>query len=95
MIRAFDADGLLTVIRTEVQRSLGGGARKPPPSPFVLGTVDSAYSGSGRPKVVVDGDTVAAGPYPYVASYTPAAGDRVLMARVGVAGKMVILGKVV
>jgi hypothetical protein len=88
-------DALLQIIRDEVQRALGGGARKPPPSPFALGTVDSAYSGSGRPKVVLDGDTVPAGPYPYLASYTPAAGDRVLLARVGVAGKFVVLGKVV
>jgi hypothetical protein len=90
-----NADMLLQIIRDEVQRTLGGGSRKPPPSRFVLGTIDSAYSGSGRPKVVLDGDTVPAGPYPYLSSYTPAANDRVLMARVGVSGKFVILGKVV
>lgn len=95
MIRALPADALLQIIRDEAQRVLGGSDRKPAPAPFVLGTVDSAYSGSGRPKVVLDGDTVAAGPYPYLASYTPAAGDRVLLARVGVSGKFVVLGKVV
>ncbi|GMA55482.1 hypothetical protein GCM10025857_68390 [Alicyclobacillus contaminans] len=44
----------------------------------------------------MDGDTsqTPAGPYPYLASYTPAAGDRVLLARVGVSGKFVIQGKV-
>ncbi|GMA52075.1 hypothetical protein GCM10025857_68110 [Alicyclobacillus contaminans] len=90
-------DKFLGIIRTEVQRALGGSDRKPPPAPFVLGTIDPSYSGSGRPKVVVDGDTsqTPAGPYPYLASYTPAAGDRVLLARVGVSGKFVIQGKVV
>jgi hypothetical protein len=89
-------DLMLQIIRDEVQRALGGGSRKPPPSSFALGTIDPDYtSGSGRPQVVVDGDTVPAGPYPYLSTYTPAAGDRVLMARVGVSGKFVVLGKVI
>ncbi|WP_067924895.1 hypothetical protein [Alicyclobacillus shizuokensis] len=89
-------DTLLQIIRNEVKRAQGGSDRKPPPAAFALGTIDPAYTAdAGRPKVVVDGDTVPAGPYPYLSSYTPAANDRVLMARVGVAGKFVILGSIV
>lgn len=65
----------------------------PPQNGYRLGKVDPAYS-SGRPKVVFDGETTASGKqYPYLASYTPAAGDRVLLA--AVAGSYVVLGKIV
>lgn len=44
------------------------------------GTVDPAYT-SGLPKVTFDGVAgLSAAGYPYLASYTPAAGDRVLLA---------------
>lgn len=87
---------VLDIVRAEVRRELGGGNRKRVPPLFVLGKIDPAYT-SGRPKVVFDDDTsqTATGPYPYVSSYTPAADDRVLLARVGVSGKYVILGKIV
>ncbi|MCL6453543.1 MAG: hypothetical protein K6T78_07935 [Alicyclobacillus sp.] len=60
-----------------------------------MATVDPGYT-SGKPKIVFDDDTsrTPVGPYPYLASYTPAANDRVLLLRVGVAGKYVVLGKV-
>lgn len=58
-----------------------------------LGKVDPAYA-SGRPKIIFDGETTVSGKkYPCLASYTPAAGDRVLMLKV--AGSYVILGKIV
>lgn len=57
-----------------------------------LGTVDPGYV-SGLPQVTVDGDAGLTGPYAHLASYTPAAGDRVLLIPQGttfvVAGKAV------
>lgn len=60
---------------------------------FRLGTIPGDYV-SGRPTVQFDGESTASTrTYPYLASYTPAAGDRVLVAMVGHSG--VVLGKVV
>jgi hypothetical protein len=60
---------------------------------FRLGTIPAGYSG-GRPQVQFDGENApSARTWPYLASYTPAAGDRVLVAMVGSSG--VVLGKVV
>lgn len=60
---------------------------------FRLGKIDPLYS-TGRPKIVFDGETIASTKqYPYLAPYTPTAGDRVLLARV--AGSYVIIGKVI
>ena len=68
-------------------------AGNPQQSMFKLGRIDPAYSGSGRPKVVFDGETTASGKqYPYLSIYTPAANDRILLA--AVAGSYVILGKI-
>ncbi|MFO7295797.1 MAG: hypothetical protein C0P72_007215 [Clostridia bacterium] len=62
--------------------------------PFTLGKIDPAYSGSGRPRVIFDGNTtVSSKTYPYLSSYTPQANDRVILANVG--GTHVILGKIV
>jgi hypothetical protein len=60
---------------------------------FSLGVIQSGYT-SGRPKVKFDGDTTfSSKQYPYVASYTPASNDRVILANVG--GSHVILGKII
>ncbi len=60
---------------------------------FLLGTIAAGYV-SGRPTVKLDGDdTAGSKTYPYLASYAPAAGDRVLVAKV--AHGAVILGKVI
>ena len=60
---------------------------------FRLGAIASGYT-SGRPQVQFDGESSASTKqYPYLDSYTPAADDRVLVARVG--KTWVILGKVV
>ena len=60
---------------------------------YRLGTVDSIYI-SGRPQIIFDGETIASTKqYPYMASYTPYAGDRVLM--LIVANSFVILGKII
>jgi hypothetical protein len=58
-----------------------------------LGVVPSNYS-SGKPQIIFDGEeTAGTKTYPYLSSYTPSAGDRVLM--VNIAGSHVVLGKVV
>ena len=60
---------------------------------FRLGTIPAGYT-SGRPTILFDGEsTISTRTYPYLSSYTPAAGDRVLLVMVGHSG--VILGKVV
>lgn len=55
-----------------------------------LGTIDAGY-GSGRPMVDLPGGAVI-GPCPYVASYTPHAGDSVLLVPVG--QQYIVVGKV-
>lgn len=55
------------------------------------GKVAAGYT-TGRPTVVMDGETVATAALPYLASYTPAANDRVAVLVRG-ASKLV-LGKV-
>lgn len=60
--------------------------------PFALGTVDEGYT-AGRPRVRFDNETTASvATRPYLSSYTPAAGDRVLLGRVG--HGWVVLGRV-
>jgi hypothetical protein len=55
-----------------------------------FGTVDPAYV-SGKPRIQFDGETIVSGKaYPYLASYTPAAGDRVMIVRGVVLGKVVV-----
>jgi len=49
---------------------------------------------SGRPKVIFDGEEEEGGrEYPHLDSYSPAAGDRVILMRAG--RTWVILGKIV
>jgi len=58
-----------------------------------MGTIPANYV-SGRPAVQFDGETIASTrTYPYLASYTPTAGDRVLVAMVAHGG--VVIGKIV
>lgn len=58
---------------------------------FKLGQIPSDYSG-GRPRIIFEGESTASlKAYPYLASYNPAAGDVVLLARVG--NSYVVLGK--
>lgn len=64
----------------------------PQPS-FRLATVDPDYSG-GRPRLVFDGETtVSTRTFPYLSSYTPVAGDRVLVAMVSRGA--VVVGKII
>ena len=52
-------------------------------------TIDSAYT-SGRPSLIFDGeDTATLKKYPYISTYTPTAGDRVMLI------KNVIMGAIV
>lgn len=62
-------------------------------SQFAMGTIAQGYS-TGRPLVVFDGDDASGEKeYPYLSSYTPSSGDRVLLGKVS--GSYVILGRVV
>lgn len=54
--------------------------------------IDSAYT-TGDPQVYLNGATVLSGPFQYVTSYTPAAGDSVLCAPVRSLQSYVIVGK--
>ncbi len=88
------AGALLQVIREEVYRQITGGRRKREPREHILGTVDAAYANDGsRPNVVIDGDPIPIGPFPYCGRYVPAAGDRVIMAKSG--NKYVIIDKII
>ena len=58
-------------------------------SPVKLGTIDPDYT-SGRPSIVFDGESVpSVKQYPYLSTYTPQAGDRVMLIRNVVVGKIV------
>lgn len=58
-----------------------------------LATVDPAYA-AGRPKITFDGETtLSTKTYPYLASYTPGANDRVLLVQSG--HTWVIIGEIV
>lgn len=62
-------------------------------SPFRIGRVDPDFK-SGRPSIVFSGETKASEKqYPYLSSYKPASGDKVLLVRVG--KSYVILGKII
>jgi hypothetical protein len=51
--------------------------------------VDPNYT-SGRPRLIFDGESTVSGKaYPYLASYTPAANDRVMVVKGVVVGKIV------
>lgn len=52
-------------------------------------TIDSGYT-SGRPSVIFDGESVAtAKAYPYLSTYTPNAGDRVMLVHGVIVGKII------
>lgn len=60
---------------------------------FKIATIPADYT-SGLPTVIIDSEAEAGEkPYPYLNSYTPTAGDRVLIALVGHSG--VIIGKII
>jgi hypothetical protein len=59
---------------------------------FRLAIIENGYT-EGKPRVIFDGETKpTAKRYPYLESYIPTSGDRILMVYVG--GSYVILGKI-
>lgn len=61
---------------------------------MAYGTIDPAYAG-GRPKVTFDGESVlSTKAFPYVNTYTPTAGDRVMLLRKP-GGTWTVVGRVV
>jgi microcystin-dependent protein len=75
-----EALGLLSAIAGYARADGEGEAANRPPK---LGTVDPGYT-SGSPRVTFDGEsTMSTKLYPCLGSYSPAAGDRVLLLPVG------------
>lgn len=63
--------------------TLAHSERESPKRNIALATIDPAYV-SGNPKVTFDGeDTLSEKLYPHATSYTPRAGDRVVMLPIG------------
>jgi hypothetical protein len=61
--------------------------------PYKFGYIDSAYD-SGKPKILFDGETeVSTKTFPYLSSYIPVAGDRVILLRE--AQSYIVLGKII
>lgn len=56
------------------------------------GVIDPGYT-SGDPNVYFNGASSLTGPYQHLASYTPTAGDTVVLAPVGALQSYVVLGK--
>lgn len=54
--------------------------------------IDPSYS-SGDPKAFINGAATLTGPYQYVASYTPAAGDQVLVVPVVALRTYIVIGR--
>ena len=60
---------------------------------FRLGEVAPNYK-SGRPSIIFSGELEPSGKkYPYLSSYSPAAGDKVLLIRTG--NSFVVMGKII
>lgn len=75
----------------DLLRILSGGKEDKPV--FAIASIPSSYSGTGRPTLLFDGEqTATTRQYPYLGSYTPTAGDRVLVALLTNSG--CILGKI-
>lgn len=85
MLKALQAD--VTKLKTRTS-SIDSGF----PLAMLPGVVSASYA-SGNPQVYVNGAATLSGPYRYLASYTPAAGDSVLLAPVGVNRAYVVLGR--
>ncbi len=77
-------------VRTLEMRSMGIDSGFPLMA--VPGQIDPAYS-SGDPMVLVNGAATLSGPYQYVASYTPAAGDPVLLVPIVSQRTYAVIGK--
>lgn len=58
------------------------------------GVIDHGYSGSGNPKVYVNGAGELSGPYSFLGTYTPVAGQAVFLQPVGAQQAYVITGSV-
>lgn len=79
-------------IRELIKEEIKKESAKGPTSYLRLGTIPADYV-SGRPRVIFDGEDAATSrTYPYLPSYVPKAGDRVVLAKVG--RGWVILGRV-
>lgn len=73
---------------------LAGGRRKRKQRTNVMGIIAPNHT-TGRPLVILDDDPsqTPIGPFPYLSSYSPTGGDRVLLTRAG--NKYVVVDKIV
>jgi hypothetical protein len=77
---------------TKLESRTGGIDSGMPVAPLP-GVIDSGYT-SGDPQVYVNGSATLTGPYQHLTSYTPVAGDSVVLIPVGGALKAyVVIGK--
>lgn len=76
-----------------IDARVAGGRRKRKDRTNVMGKIDANYT-VGRPMVILDDDPSATpiGPFPYLSSYSPTGGDRVLLTRAG--NKYVVVDKI-
>lgn len=59
------------------------------PSEVKLATIAPGYT-EGRPLIIFDGEEVATKkPYPYLEQYTPSSGDRVMLLKGVIVGKII------
>lgn len=84
----------LTAIQADVRKlkTRTAGIDSGMPLMMLPGVVSGTYT-SGNPQVYVNGSSALSGPFQYLASYTPAANDAVILAPVGALQSYVIMGK--
>jgi hypothetical protein len=92
VIEMLDLTPFKNSIRELIKEEIKKESAKGPTSYLRLGTIPADYV-SGRPRIIFDGEDAATSrTYPYLPSYVPRAGDRVVLAKVG--HSWVILGRV-
>lgn len=64
------------------------------PLAILPATIDPGYT-TGNPNAYINGSATLTGPYAYLAAYTPAANDLVVVAPVGALQTYIVLGKYV
>lgn len=78
--------GFLALIRDEIKKALREYTMN---KEVRFGTIETGYT-SGRPRIQFDGESAAGGKlYTYVSTYTPSAGDRVIVVNGVILGKII------
>jgi len=74
---AQNLQALSNQVKTLTTRTMGIDSGTPLMS--LPGVIDAAYTGTGNPKVYVNGAAALSGPYPFLAPYVPTAGQAVTL----------------